>query len=57
MVGSKQSKEEQLLSERKRCISWGLTQYDFHPDSGKFIFPAAGSVFGVQDVGERPCKL
>lgn len=45
------SKEEQLLLERKRSVSWGLTQYEVHVASGRFVFPAAGSLYGCVDPG------
>ncbi|TRY69188.1 hypothetical protein TCAL_12071 [Tigriopus californicus] len=45
------SKEEQLLLERKRSVSWGLTQYEVHVESGRFVFPAAGSLYGCLDPG------
>ncbi len=45
------SKEEELMSERKRCVAWGITDFECHPPSGKFVFPAGGSLFGVVDHG------
>ena len=47
----KVSKEEMLLWERMRCVAWGITQYELHAESGKFVFPAANSVFGCVDDG------
>ena len=43
------SKEEQLLWERKKCASWGITSYDLEPVSGRIIFPAGGSLFFCAD--------
>lgn len=45
------SKEEQLQWERKRLVTWGITSYEVHPESGRFIFPACGSLFTCQDSG------
>jgi len=39
------SKEEQLLSERKRCSVWGITHYQLHRPSGLLVFPAASNIF------------
>ena len=43
------SKEEQLLWERKKCASWGITSYDLEPVSGRIVFPAGGSLFFCAD--------
>ena len=43
------SKEEQLLRERKRLGMYGITTYEFDPESGKFLFPANGSLFTCHD--------
>lgn len=48
---SKYSREEQLLWERKRLTTWGINTYELHPESGKIIFPAAGSLFQCVDSG------
>jgi dipeptidyl-peptidase 9 len=40
-----------LLWERKRCVAWGITQFELHPQSGKFVFPAASSLFSCIDNG------
>lgn len=45
------SKEEQLQWERKRLVTWGITSYELHATSGKFVFPACGSIFTCQDSG------
>ena len=43
------SKEEQLLRERKRLGSFGITSYDVHLESGKFVFPSSRSLFTCHD--------
>lgn len=43
------SREEQLQWERKRLVMWGITSYDYHHFSGRFVFPAYGSIFYCDD--------
>lgn len=43
------SKEEQLLRERKRLGSYGITSYDYLADHGCFVFPACSSMFLLTD--------
>ncbi|XP_013399764.1 dipeptidyl peptidase 9 isoform X1 [Lingula anatina] len=43
------SKEEQLLRERKRLGSFGITSFDVDLDCGKFVFPACNSLFTCTD--------
>ncbi|XP_043268053.1 dipeptidyl peptidase 9 [Venturia canescens] len=45
------SREEQLLWERKRLTTWGITSYEIHPESGKIVFPAASSLYQCVDTG------
>lgn len=45
------SREEQLLWERKRLATWGITSYEIHLDSGKLVFPAASSLYQCIDTG------
>ncbi|XP_031832018.2 dipeptidyl peptidase 9 [Nomia melanderi] len=45
------SREEQLLWERKRLVTCGITSYELHPDSGKLVFPAASSLYQCIDTG------
>lgn len=45
------SKEEQLLWERKRLATWGITSYEIHAESGKLVFPAASSLYQCVDTG------
>ena len=49
----KMTKEEQLMSERKRCVAMGITDFECHPPSGKFVFPAAASLFACVDYGTQ----
>ncbi|XP_071547788.1 dipeptidyl peptidase 8 [Panulirus ornatus] len=39
------SREEQLLSERRRISTWGITNYELHPSSGTLVFPASSTIF------------
>lgn len=41
----------QLLLERKRLSTWGITSYELHKKSGRIIFPAASSLFQCLDTG------
>ena len=50
------SKEEQLLRERKRLTSLGLTDYDVNLEDTKFIFASAGTVFTAQDFPSDPVR-
>ncbi|GBM27063.1 Dipeptidyl peptidase 8 [Araneus ventricosus] len=43
------SREEQMQMERKRCVIWGITAFDYQPSIGRFVFPASGSVFYCDD--------
>ncbi|XP_072173545.1 dipeptidyl peptidase 9-like [Diadema setosum] len=43
------SKEEQLLRERKRMGTFGITTYDCDVETGQFLFPASGSLFTCTD--------
>lgn len=45
------SREEQLLWERKRLATWGITSYEIHAESGKLVFPAASSLYQCIDTG------
>ncbi|XP_018323379.1 dipeptidyl peptidase 9 isoform X2 [Agrilus planipennis] len=44
-------REEQLLWERKRLTTWGITSYEIHPESGKIIFSTTGTLFQCIDNG------
>ncbi|XP_063868787.1 dipeptidyl peptidase 8-like isoform X3 [Scylla paramamosain] len=39
------SREELLLSERRRISTWGITNYELHPPSGTLVFPASSTIF------------
>nr|XP_022310084.1 dipeptidyl peptidase 9-like [Crassostrea virginica] len=43
------SREEQLLRERKRLGSYGITSYELREGEGKFVFPAANFLFTCVD--------
>nr|XP_004464282.3 dipeptidyl peptidase 9 isoform X3 [Dasypus novemcinctus] len=47
------SREEELLRERKRLGVFGITSYDFHGDSGLFLFQANNSLFHCRDGGKN----
>lgn len=51
------SKEEQLLWERKKCASWGITSYDLEPKSGRIVFPTGGSLYFCVDSGHSTGPL
>lgn len=46
--GGQMSREEQLLRERKRLGTFGITSYEM-TDSGKIVFPACNSLFSCCD--------
>ena len=41
------SKEEELLRERKRVVSHGVTSYDFHSASGRVLFHLGPALYVV----------
>lgn len=43
------SREEELLRERKRLGAFGITSYDYHAQTGLFLFQASNSLFYCQD--------
>lgn len=45
------SREVQLLLERKRLSTWGLTSYELHKDSGKIVYPSASTLYQCLDTG------
>lgn len=51
------SKEEQLLRERKRQVTWGMTSYELDVDSGKFVFPICGSLFTCIDDDDKSVSI
>ena len=53
------SKEEQLLRERKRLGTFGITSYDYASACSKFVFPACNGLFTCsdEDFSVRICRL
>ncbi|KAM8940315.1 dipeptidyl peptidase 9 isoform 2-T2 [Pelodytes ibericus] len=45
------SREEELLRERKRLGGFGITSYDYHSETGLFLFPANNSLYYCRDGG------
>ncbi|XP_053671772.1 dipeptidyl peptidase 9 [Anopheles nili] len=45
------SREVQLLLERKRLSIWGITSYELHKASGKIVFPACNTLYQCLDTG------
>ena len=41
------SKEEELLRERKRTVSHGITSYEFHHETGRLLFRAGSDIYTV----------
>jgi len=54
---SRFSREEQLLWERRRVATWGITSYELHQETGKLVFPAASSLFQCLDTGFMVIKI
>lgn len=50
-LAARSSREEQLMFERKRLATWGITSYELHHESGKLVFPAASTLFQCIDTG------
>lgn len=50
-TNSTYSREVQLLLERKRLSTWGITSYELHKTSGKIVFPASNSLYQSLDTG------
>ncbi|XP_026528899.1 dipeptidyl peptidase 8 isoform X1 [Notechis scutatus] len=45
------SREEELLRERKRIGTFGIASYDYHRESGTFLFQAGSGIYHVKDGG------
>ncbi|XP_026565056.1 dipeptidyl peptidase 8 [Pseudonaja textilis] len=45
------SREEELLRERKRIGTVGIASYDYHRESGTFLFQAGSGIYYVKDGG------
>ena len=53
------SKEEELMRERKRLSSHGITSYEFHHESGKMLFAAGNSLYwlDINDIVKGESKV
>lgn len=49
IMSGRYSREEQLLSERKRLTTFGITSYEINSESGRIVFPAASTLFHCND--------
>lgn len=45
------AKEYQLLLERKRLPTWGITSYELHKPSGKLVIPCVNDLYQCLDTG------
>lgn len=45
------SREVQLLLERKRLSTWGITSFELHKESGKIVYPASSTLYQCLDTG------
>lgn len=45
------SRELQLLMERKRLSTWGITSFELHKESGKIVYPASSTLYQCLDTG------
>ncbi|KAH8419166.1 hypothetical protein KR222_007338 [Zaprionus bogoriensis] len=45
------TREFQLLLERKRLPSWGITSYELHKPSGKLVIPCVNDLYQCLDTG------
>lgn len=45
------SREEELLRERKRIGTVGIASYDYHRESGTFLFQAGSGIYHIKDGG------
>lgn len=50
-------KELQLLLERKRLPTWGITSYELHKPSGKIVFPCLNDLYQCLDTGYNSSLL
>ncbi|KAH8398150.1 hypothetical protein KR215_007414 [Drosophila sulfurigaster] len=51
------AKEFQLLLERKRLPTWGITSYELHKPSGKIVFPCFNDLYQCLDTGYNSSLL
>ncbi|XP_055608530.1 dipeptidyl peptidase 9 [Uranotaenia lowii] len=56
-LATNNSREVQLLLERKRLSIWGITSYEIHKPSGKIVFPACNTLYQCLDTGYREGTL
>ncbi|KAG8440767.1 hypothetical protein GDO86_006488 [Hymenochirus boettgeri] len=47
------SREEELLRERKRIGTVGISAFDYHAGSGTFLFQAGSAIYTVRDGGSH----
>lgn len=45
------AREYQLMQERKRLSTWGITSYELHKPSGKLVFPCLNDLYQCLDTG------
>ncbi|XP_061504968.1 dipeptidyl peptidase 9 [Anopheles gambiae] len=50
-LSTSNSREVQLMLERKRLSIWGITSYELHKASGKIVFPACNTLYQCLDTG------
>jgi len=50
-TASPYAREFQLLQERKRLSTWGITCYELHKPSGKLVFPCFNDLYQCLDTG------
>nr|XP_014088753.1 dipeptidyl peptidase 9 isoform X1 [Bactrocera oleae]XP_014088754.1 dipeptidyl peptidase 9 isoform X1 [Bactrocera oleae]XP_036233185.1 dipeptidyl peptidase 9 isoform X1 [Bactrocera oleae]XP_036233186.1 dipeptidyl peptidase 9 isoform X1 [Bactrocera oleae]XP_036233187.1 dipeptidyl peptidase 9 isoform X1 [Bactrocera oleae]XP_036233188.1 dipeptidyl peptidase 9 isoform X1 [Bactrocera oleae]XP_036233189.1 dipeptidyl peptidase 9 isoform X1 [Bactrocera oleae]XP_036233190.1 dipeptidyl peptidase 9 i len=51
------SREFQLLQERKRLSTWGITSFELHKPSGKIVFPCFSDLYQCLDTGYNTSPL
>ncbi|CAD6996342.1 unnamed protein product [Ceratitis capitata] len=51
------SREFQLLQERKRLSTWGITSFELHKPSGKIVFPCFSDLYQCFDTGYNTSPL
>lgn len=51
------SREIQLLLERKRLPTWGISSYELNKNSGKIIFPVSNTLYQCLDTGYNVSPL
>ncbi|XP_013104167.1 dipeptidyl peptidase 9 [Stomoxys calcitrans] len=51
------AREFQLMQERKRLSTWGITSYELHKPSGKIVFPCLNDLYQCLDTGYNNSPL